>query len=42
VHIAYPSITNWVDDLGIKEEATIKAVRETQDMMRNILEELTE
>ena len=42
VHIAYPSISNWIDDLGIKEEATIKAVRETQDMMKNILEELTE
>ena len=42
VHIAYPSISNWIDDLGIKEEATIKAVRETQEMMKNILEELTE
>ena len=42
VHIAYPSIDNWIDDLGIKEEATIKAVRETQDMIKNILSELTE
>ena len=42
VHIAYPSISNWIDDLGIKEEATVKAVRETQDMIKNILAELTE
>jgi len=42
VHIAYPSIDNWINDLGIKEEATVKAVRETQDMIKNILEELTE
>ena len=42
VHIAYPSISNWIDDLGIKEEATIKAVRETQDMIKDILAELTE
>jgi len=42
VHISYPSIDNWINDLGIKEEATIKAVRETQDMMKNILAELTE
>ncbi|WP_415396004.1 hypothetical protein [Sulfurimonas sp. CS5] len=42
VHIAYPSIDNWIDDLGIKEEATIKAVRETQEKIKNILTELTE
>lgn len=42
VHIAYPSIDNWIDDLGIKEEATIKAVQETQDKIKNILTELTE
>ena len=42
VHIAYPSIDNWIDDLGITEKDTIKAVRETQDMIKNILAELTE
>ena len=42
VHIAYPSIDNWIKDLGIKEEATVKAVRETQEMIKNILSELTE
>lgn len=42
VHIAYPSIDNWIDDLGIKEEATIKAVQETQEKIKNILTELTE
>ena len=42
VHIAYPSIDNWIDDLGIKEELTIKAVRETQGMIKDILADLTE
>jgi len=42
VHIAYPSIENWIGDLDIKEEATIKAVNETQDLMKKILNELTE
>lgn len=42
VHIAYPSIDNWIGDLDIKEEATIKAVRETQGMIKDILAELTE
>jgi len=42
VHIKYPSITNWISDLDISEEETIKAVRETQDRVKSILEELTE
>jgi len=42
VHIAYPSIDNWITDLDIKDEATIKAVRETQEKIKHILEELTE
>ena len=42
VHIAYPSIDNWIDDLGITGKETIKAVRKTQDMIKNILIELTE
>jgi uncharacterized protein (DUF302 family) len=42
VHVAYPSIDNWIDDLGISEKDTIKAVRETQDMIKDILTELTE
>jgi hypothetical protein len=42
VHIAYPSIDNWIGDLDIKDEAAIKAVRETQGMIKGILEELTE
>ncbi|EQB34850.1 hypothetical protein M947_10290 [Sulfurimonas hongkongensis] len=42
VHIAYPSIQNWIGDLDIKEDATIKTVRKTQDMIKNILSELTE
>ncbi|MCK9492544.1 MAG: hypothetical protein M0Q24_10695 [Sulfurimonas sp.] len=42
VYIAYPSIENWIGDLDIKEEATIKAVRQTQDKFQNILSELAE
>ncbi len=42
VHIAYPSIDNWIGDLDIKEKDTIKAVRETEDMIKNILSDLTE
>lgn len=42
VHIAYPSIDNWIDDLGITEQDTISAVNETQGMINDILSELTE
>jgi len=41
-HIAFPSIDNWISDLDITDEATVKAVRETHDKIKNILEELTE
>jgi uncharacterized protein (DUF302 family) len=42
VHIAYPSIDNWINDLDIKDEKTIKAVDETHGMIKGILEEITE
>ena len=42
VHIGFPSIDNWIDDLGITDEETIKEVRKTQGMIQGILEELTE
>ena len=42
VHIGFPSIDNWISDLDITDEATVKAVRETHDKIKNILEELTE
>ncbi len=42
VHISYPSIDNWITDLDIKDEETIKAVRETNGMIQGILEEITE
>jgi len=42
VHIAYPSIDNWVTDLDITDKETVKAVKETQEKIKNILEELTE
>ena len=42
VHVAFPSISNWISDLDIKDEATIKAVSETHEKIKVILEELTE
>ena len=42
VHVAYPSIDNWINDLGIKDEKTVSEVRNTHSMVKGILEELTE
>ena len=41
-HIIYPSIDNWISDLDITDKETVKAVQETQDKIKNILNELTE
>jgi len=41
-HIAFPSIDNWISDLDISDEETVKAVNETQGMIKDILAELTE
>ena len=42
VHIAYPSITNWITDLDVKDENAVKEVNKTQNMIKDILSELTE
>jgi len=42
VNIQFPSIDNWIYDLDIKEEETIKAVNKTHNMIKDILVELTE
>ena len=42
VHVAYPSINNWVKNLNITDKETIKAVQETDGLIKKILEELTE
>ena len=42
VHVAYPSIDNWIDNLNISEKETVKAVHETDGLIKGILEELTE
>ena len=42
VHIGFPSIDNWISDLDITEEETVKAVTETHERVKSILEELTE
>jgi len=42
VHIGYPSIDNWIDDLGITDKKVIAEVKKTQEMVSGILAELTE
>jgi len=42
VHILFPSITNWITDLDIKDSEAIKEVEKTQNMIKDILVELTE
>jgi uncharacterized protein (DUF302 family) len=42
VHISYPSITNWIDDLSITDKEVIAEIQKTQKMMSGILTELTE
>ncbi|MFA6192097.1 MAG: hypothetical protein WC665_07065 [Sulfurimonas sp.] len=42
VHIDFPSVDNWINDLDITDEESIKAVHETQGMIENILKELTQ
>ena len=42
VHIAFPSISNWITDLDITDKETVKAVTETHERVKGILEELTE
>ncbi|MCX6051101.1 MAG: hypothetical protein NTZ60_01190 [Campylobacterales bacterium] len=41
VHVVFPSVDNWIDDLDITDEESVKAVRETHGMIENILKELT-
>ncbi|MFA6195440.1 MAG: hypothetical protein WC656_02205 [Sulfurimonas sp.] len=40
VHIGFPSVDNWIDDLGITDAEAVKAVHETQGLIENILKEL--
>jgi uncharacterized protein (DUF302 family) len=42
VHISFPSIDNWIDDLGITDKEVITEVKKTQAMIVEILTELTE
>ncbi|MDB2562386.1 DUF302 domain-containing protein [Sulfurimonas sp.] len=42
MHISFPSIENWIKDLDITEKDTVKAVKETHAMMKEVLEGLTE
>ena len=42
MHISFPSITNWVKDLGISDKEALKEIEKTQGMITGILKELTE
>ena len=42
VHITFPSIDNWIDDLGISDKDVIAEVTKTHNMVVDILTELTE
>lgn len=42
MHVNFPSITNWVKDLSINDKEALKEIEKTQNMINNILEELTE
>jgi len=42
MHVVFPSIDNWIKDLDITDKKSIKSVHETQNMIKNILEEITQ
>ncbi len=42
VHISFPSIDNWIDDLGITDKESLEEIKKTQSKIVEILEELTE
>lgn len=42
VHISFPSISNWVNDLGVSDAKSLEEIKKTQAMIYEILEELTE
>lgn len=42
MHISFPSINNWISDLDITDEKTVKAVRETHEKIKKILTGMTE
>lgn len=42
VYIAFPSITNWINDLEITDEKSLEEIKKTQSMIVEILGELTE
>jgi len=42
MHIAYPSVSNWVSSLDIKDEKILDILKDAQDRMQKILSEATE
>ncbi len=42
VHIGYPSVENWIDNLDITDEESINALRSSEGMIKKILEGMTE
>jgi len=42
MHIAFPSVYNWISSMDIKDEESLKTLEEAQASMHNILTGLTE
>jgi uncharacterized protein (DUF302 family) len=42
IHIGFLSVNNWISTLNIKDQASIKPLKEAQGMIVNILKEMTE
>ena len=42
VHIGFPSVENWIENLDISDEESIKALRSSQAMIVKILNDVTE
>ena len=42
VHISFPSISNWANDLAVSDAKALEEIKKTQGSIQGILEELTE
>jgi len=42
MHIAYPSVSNWISSLDIKDKKLLETLKDAQDRMQKVLSEATE
>ena len=42
VHMAYPSVNNWMSSLAIEDKASIKVLEDAEKLMINVVNEVTE